>query len=326
MNILSTNRLVDTFLHSPDQELGLSTKKDNVLVVINPASKHSRLVNMVTSVIDILTKEGRDIKLVKSATDGRLPVDPRNYILVIIAGGDGTVSCYLNRYHGGSYPPIGIIPAGTTNELASSLGITKKNYSEIIRKGSVLRHDLGIINDRKRFCYVAACGAFTDATYNTAQWRKRWLGASAYFFTALRSKPKFKTMELQIEIDDTLRYSGKFIFFAIANSRSFGATIKVQHLPKGWTGDGKFEYFLVRRPRTRLEILRLCVSVLSGRVYDNKNVVSGSCREFSVKSNKDLTLTVDGERFSPSQEVHIAAEPECTIILTGAAVTAGIYR
>lgn len=291
-------------------------EKRKVLVILNPKSNRKKLITMTASVVEALVNKGYAITFVRSSMDGKLRVDSRFYGFALIAGGDGTISDYLNLHWGPGYPPFGIIPCGTSNELARALGITAKNYAKAILSRDLIQNDVGIINGNKRFCYVVAGGTFTDVTYSTPQDLKRSLGVVAYFFTAIANF-KVKTMSLQIDIDDgKFKHTGDCLFFAIANSKSFGTTVKVENLPKGWLNDGKLEYFIVKRPKNKLGIVGLCVSILLGRTYHNKHVTHGSGEKFRIKADEHLTLTVDGEAYPAGGEICIINGNRAYSVLT----------
>lgn len=293
----------------------VNPEKRKVLVILNPKSNRKKLINMTVSVVDALMDLGYGITFVMSSSDGRIIVDSRLYSFALIAGGDGTISDYLNTHWGPGYPPFGIIPCGTSNELGRALGITDKNYAKAILSRDLIQNDIGIINGNKRFCYVVAGGTFTDVTYNTPQDLKKSLGIVAYIFTAIANF-KVQTMSLQIDIDDgRFKHNGDCLFFAVANSKSFGTVVKIEDLPKGSLNDGKLEYFIVKRPKNKLGIVGLCVSILLGRTYKNRHVSHGSGEKFKIKADEHLTLTVDGEAYPVGGEICITNDNRAYSVL-----------
>jgi len=75
---------------------------------------------------------------------------PPSCPMVIVAGGDGTISEVENGLMAGAgrgraLPPIGIIPLGTANTLATELGIPKtvRGALDVIARGNLRRLDLG---------------------------------------------------------------------------------------------------------------------------------------------------------------------------------------
>ena len=104
------------------------------------------------------------------------------YDLVACSGGDGTldevVTGMMKRE---KKVPIGYIPAGTTNDFASSLHISKNmlEAADTVVNGVPFACDVGVFN-QDYFVYIAAFGLFTDVSYETKQSMKNVLGHLAY--------------------------------------------------------------------------------------------------------------------------------------------------
>ena len=48
-----------------------------------------------------------------------------NYDSIIVAGGDGTINTVVNNmFNAGIDVPLGLIPCGTSNDFAASIGLT----------------------------------------------------------------------------------------------------------------------------------------------------------------------------------------------------------
>ena len=97
--------------------------------------------------------------------------------LVVSIGGDGTLNEVIDGLlKSGAGCPIGYIPAGSTNDFASSLKISSNimQAARDIMEGRLRTIDLGSFNGRC-FSYVASFGAFTEAAYSTPQEVKNML-------------------------------------------------------------------------------------------------------------------------------------------------------
>ena len=73
--------------------------------------------------------------------------------------------------------PVGYIPAGTTNDFANSLHISKDmlEAADTAANGVPFPCDVGVFND-DIFVYIAAFGLFTDVSYETKQSMKKCWG------------------------------------------------------------------------------------------------------------------------------------------------------
>ena len=108
--------------------------------------------------------------------------------LLVCCGGDGTLSQAVNRLEEqGASLPLGYIPLGTTNDFASSLGLSRdpEQAAGQVLRGKVHPLDLGRLQGR-RFLFVASFGAFTQSSYKTGQGWKSALGHLAYVLESLR--------------------------------------------------------------------------------------------------------------------------------------------
>ncbi len=123
-----------------------------------------------------------------------------SYDAVIFSGGDGTFNNILQGI-GDADVQLGYIPGGTVNDVARSLGIPRsvKGALKVILKGYSDRLDCMRINGERYAMYIAAAGAFTQATYRTPQKQKRALGALAYAFEGIRNNLKFDVFPLRVE-------------------------------------------------------------------------------------------------------------------------------
>ena len=114
------------------------------------------------------------------------------YDHVVCCGGDGTLSetitgLYSHKQGGMS---LGYIPAGTTNDFSRSLELPADDpllAAEYSVAGYRQACDVGRVNGRRLFIYVAAFGAFTQTSYATPQPMKNVLGGTAYVLAGISS-------------------------------------------------------------------------------------------------------------------------------------------
>ena len=139
-----------------------------MLFVFNPKAGKGRIKMHLLDIVDIFNKGGYEVII--RATQG--PKDAYEQVkeyadqvdLIACSGGDGTLDEVVTGIvEVGSQTPIGYIPAGSTNDFASSLGLSvdiMKAAQDIV-KGEAISLDIGSFNGRK-FSYVASFGAFTQ--------------------------------------------------------------------------------------------------------------------------------------------------------------------
>ena len=95
--------------------------------------------------------------------------------LVIIGGGDGTLNAAIEGLINTDLP-LGILPLGTANDLARTLGIPTylPEACQVIAAGQIRRIDLGWVNG-KYFFNVASLGLSVQITQRlTKEVKRRW--------------------------------------------------------------------------------------------------------------------------------------------------------
>ncbi len=146
--------------------------------------------------------------------------------LVIIGGGDGTLNAAIDGLIETKLP-LGILPLGTANDLARTLGIPTSlpEACQVIAKGQVKQIDVGRVND-KYFFNVASLGLSVQITQNLTKEAKRRWGVLAYAATTLRVIWQSRPFRAEILLaGETLRV--RTIQIAIGNGRHYGGGMVV---------------------------------------------------------------------------------------------------
>jgi diacylglycerol kinase family enzyme len=171
-------------------EAPLRPRKKRMLIIVNPyaTTVSDRLKNLV-----VYALQGRyEVEAVSTeaqnhATEiGREAIDG-GYDLVVAFGGDGTLNEIANGL-AGTDVPVSILPGGSTNVVARTLGIPNdvvdatEHLLGLADNFKPRRIDLGIANGRR---FVFSCGSGLDATAAMRVDRNPKLKARAgpYFYT-----------------------------------------------------------------------------------------------------------------------------------------------
>ena len=272
-----------------------------VLFVFNPVSGKSQIRFDLIDILQILSNNACVVTCypTKCQGDARNVVRSRqgNYDYVFCAGGDGTldeVVTGMMESAGKKAVPIGYIPAGTTNDFASSLGIPSdmKEAARVAAKGRVFHCDLGRINNDTYFTYVAAFGVFTESSYETPQDLKNLLGHMAYVFQGVMDLGKLRTYHFSVEADK-LSISDEFVFGMITNSKSVGGIMDITG-GRVDMSDGLFEVTLIKMPANILELGEI-VQYLSGAIDTSDFVYQFKTSRIVMESPEPVKWTRDGE-------------------------------
>ncbi len=171
---------------------------------------------------------------------------------VACIGGDGTLSEVI----GGlmkipNPPPIGYIPMGTTNDVASTIGLPKNDTIGAARRiveGTPHPFDVGGFGKDRYFAYIAAFGAFTEVSYATPQDQKRALGHLAYVLQGAQQLGKIEKLPVRVEYDDGV-FEGELVYGSMSNSTSVAGIVRLRDEMVS-LGDGMSELVLVQDPGT----------------------------------------------------------------------------
>ena len=227
------------------------------------------------------------------------------YDRVVCMGGDGTLGETVNglmRLLPDERPELGYITMGTTNDSATTLGLSRDPVQAAYTAacGRPLPVDIGSFNGN-HFTYVAAFGAFTEVSYETPQDQKNTFGRMAYFLDALTRLPNLTHRWTSIEYDGGV-LEGDYIFCAVTNARSVAGLIRLKDSLGISLSDGLFEIILIKTPETIMEVGPIITDVLANNF--NREYVS-LLRSKTVKFSfqEPVAWTLDGEDGGKHTEV-----------------------
>ncbi len=269
-----------------------------MIFVYNPNAGRGLLKPKLADVLDIFVKAGYELTVypTQSYRDAynKIADMEDGYDLVVCSGGDGTldevVTGMMKRKN---KIPIGYIPAGTTNDFANSLHISRDVLSaaNTAVHGKEFACDIGTFNDDV-FVYVAAFGLFTDVAYQTNQTLKNMLGHAAYVLEGAKRLSNIPAYKIKITCDDRV-IEDEFMIGMVTNSKSVAGF-------KGITGkkvtfdDGEFEVTLIKRPKNPVELQAIITAFLMGN-FDTEYMYTFKTKEIVFESTEEIPWTLDGE-------------------------------
>lgn len=218
----------------------------------------------------------------------------RGFDIVIAAGGDGTIHEVVNGIASHPIrPQLGIIPCGTSNDLARALHLPRDMVAacDIIGAGHSRHMDVGVVQGHY-FINVAAAGFLTEVTHQTPSRLKTVLGHFAYYAKGLE---KLGTLlrPFRVRLESPQKTVEEEIFLIIvANSPSIGG---FDHLAtRAEIGDGLLDVLVVRKANLP-ELVHLVGSVLKGEHLDDERVLYFQTDRLQVISSQPMKLNLDGE-------------------------------
>ena len=280
-----------------------------MLLIVNPMAGQKKAIRYLWQIVDVFNRAGCTVITHITEKGGTATAPVLRYAeeidLVVCCGGDGTLNETISGVlKSGKQLPIGYIPCGSTNDLASNLGLSSdivKAARDIV-EGNAQLLDIGSFNGRY-FSYVASFGLFTKASYATPQGLKNIFGHAAYLLSGMTEISQIKSYHLAFELTDGTKIEGDYIFGAVSNSTRFGGVLS---LSKEYVDlrDGKLELLLIRAPKDILELAD-CVRAMQHQTYDNDMITFLSGEHFTVTAPENLPWTLDGEKQTGTGTIEI---------------------
>ena len=271
------------------------------LLIINPCSGVDRKRVGALEIINKLSSANFDfeVETTKCQGDATTIVKEKgnDFDVILCCGGDGTLNETINGVLKlDKRVPVGYIPSGSTNDLASTLGIPVGvgPATNMILNGKTNGYDVGLFQDRY-FNYIASFGAATDLSYTTPQKWKNLFGHNAYVYygVGVRMIPMlagFKPTYMKIEYDGGV-IEDKFYFGAISNTTSVAGVFKYDNVK---LNDGYFELLLVRGLKTNLDAFGILGKVIR-KDYSGDNIIFTKTRKVKITCDQKVPWTLDGE-------------------------------
>ncbi|MCL1828395.1 MAG: YegS/Rv2252/BmrU family lipid kinase [Oscillospiraceae bacterium] len=229
-----------------------------------------------------------------------------DYDALTCIGGDGTLSDVISGLMRiKNPPPLGYMPAGTANDVASTLKLSRNLAvaAERIVSGKETAFDVGAFGPKEYFAYIAAFGAFTDVSYETPQQQKRSLGQLAYIFEAMSRLTKLESRFVRVEHDGGVT-EGDFIFGGVTNSRSLAGVVRIKDSVVDLS-DGLFELILIRNPKNLANLNHILSAILSQNYDDYEEVVMIKSRFARFVFDLPAAWTRDGENGGAHTDLEI---------------------
>ncbi|WP_082574226.1 MULTISPECIES: diacylglycerol kinase [unclassified Nocardioides] len=214
--------------------------------------------------------------------------------VLVVCGGDGMVNLGLQAVAGTSVP-IGILPAGTGNDIARSLDIPLRDgaaAAATIIHGGPRSIDLARVGDRW-FGGVLAAGF--DSVANERANRMRWpKGQMRYNLATMAELRVFEPLHYVLDLDGEERQVDAMLV-AVGNGPSYGGGLRITH--GAVLDDGLLDVVLIK-PMGRIELARTFPKLFNGTHVTHPQYERHRVRRVTVAST-GIVGYADGERFGP---------------------------
>jgi diacylglycerol kinase (ATP) len=275
---------------------------------VNPAAGKGRGARDVAEVVATLRTAGLAVTEIAAPGPGEALVAAEAAVAggldaLVAVGGDGTVHLAVQAV-AGTATALGIIPAGTGNDLAAALGVPP----EPVRAAAQLARRL-VAGDSVRIDAVRTTGpdgtsygwwacvlaAGFDSAVNERANRMRWpRGPRRYDVAILAELARLRPIDFRVSLDGvTLNLRGALV--AVGNTDSYGGALRM--CPAADPTDGVLDVTVVG-PVSRTELVRVKPRLYSGTHVDHPLVSTYRASEVRIDA-PGVTAYADGERLGP---------------------------
>ena len=270
----------------------------NTLFIVNPVAGKNKTKKLIPLIKEKMDKTNIKYNITLTtrpmeATTIAINALDEGYDVIVAVGGDGTVNEVARGIVEKKRGILGVIPAGTGNDLARSLDLPMdpETVLDLIIKGNHKKIDIGIIGD-KSFINVAGIG-FDTEVLNSARSIKKYLrGKFAYTFGVVKTLFTYKSKAVKITLDDK-EIDREILLVAIGNGKYYGGGMKI--CPNASIEDGYFDICIVKK-LPKLMLLFIFPSVFLGKhIKIKKYVDMYRAKNVNITTQDKIYLNIDGE-------------------------------
>ena len=280
----------------------------SVALVVNPTAGRGRARAVLPQVVGRLRHAGHQVETLLSRTPGEASrlVDGAvrsGADVVAVMGGDGMLHLGVNavaehrhRNPTGSGPALGLLPAGTGNDLARGIGLDPHDTvaaADVIASGRTRPLDLLRVSGRYVGTVVASgFDSLVNRRANAMTWPR---GSGRYTLATLAELRTFTPLSYRLTVDGETREL-EAMLVAVGNTISYGGGMRI--CPSADATDGWLDVTIIH-PVSRLKLLQLLPQMRSGRFARDACVEQLRARVVRVDGDGLLGYG-DGEELGPA--------------------------
>jgi diacylglycerol kinase (ATP) len=226
--------------------------------------------------------------------------------LIIAAGGDGTLHQVVNGVLGGrenetKLPPIGLIPIGSGNDFARTVGI-KPNMNQLetllknfrpgkINLGHVVFRDEANGTATRYFINEADIGMGPYVVQKVVSGGRPFGASVSYYQSILSTFLTYKPITVQVKADDW-SWEGKIRTLAVANGKYYGHGICIA--PDAKVDDDVFSVFICANVSV-FTFIRYSSTLKKGKHVRIPKIQYKEATEIRLTSPEHCLIEADGE-------------------------------
>ena len=293
-----------------------------ILFIVNPNSgkrNSGKIIDIIKNKLDQSVVEGPiDIKfevgLWKNISEFNLLAEKlkkENFTDAVAVGGDGSVNLVASTILNSNIV-LGIVPTGSGNGLARSLGYKMKTTEALkqIVKNKTTVIDSGTINNIPFFC---TSGLGFDAHIANLFANLKTRGLKTYIRLIAKEFFLYEEKDYQLSIDGKI-YNRKAFLIGITNAGQYGNDFYLA--PQAKLNDGLF-HVVIFKSFNFFQIPAIVLKVMRGKADKSRFIETFVCKELSIIGENSNIIHHDGEPQTLGAEINYKLFPKSLKVIVG---------
>lgn len=273
------------------------------LFIANPIAGKGKTKKIVRYIKKFLIERKVDHLLIETTRSGEIPEIFQKYKdefdRVIVVGGDGTCHELINSDMF-NQKIIGVLPTGSGNDFAFTLGLTKNLYRDLqtLLNQKTLDLDVGYAEltefsgKKISFLFANSIGIGFDAEVaNTVKKIKYIRGIFLYLLGVFKTLTNYRFRKLNINSRE-VNLTEPLFMISIGNGKTAGGGFKLTPLANPI--DGLIDVCIVKKI-SKLKVLQILPFAIFGKHLTNKAVLYFQTKELYITSEDPIYVHADGE-------------------------------
>lgn len=283
----------------------METLLNSVLIIVNPTAQNGR-AKSASVLAERLIRErlGKSSVEVCETEATRHAVDiareAQGFDLVVALGGDGLIHEVVNglmQRDASDRPVLGIIPVGSGNDYAASLGVSTKVEKAVMQlfESRVCTVDLGCCNG-EYYTETVSFGLDAAIAIDTMERRKKTgrTGTMLYFAAGVEQMTRHLNLHpYRMTFDSGRQVNGGSYILAVQNGQTYGGGFKV--CPQARIDDGMLDICVAHPPLNPASALALFVLAKEGKHKNSKQIEFFKTKSVRVELDESVPAQIDGE-------------------------------
>jgi diacylglycerol kinase (ATP) len=279
-----------------------------VLLIANPGSRRGE--RSLPKAVRAFAEAGVHCDAMKTESPGhgaRLALDLANgYDAVFTLGGDGTAIEVMGALaHAG--PPLGVLPGGTANVVARTLGVPR-NVGRAVHRlldADEARIDLGRLSTGQRFAVGLGVGLDASMLALATTQQKKHFGFLAYLINAARAVARLPRFNLRLVVDGEVIEKQAALLLIV----NIGAVLNdLITFGDGIRRDDGYLDACIYSPNTHRDTIRIVWKMIRKNFAPDPCITYRKGTDFRVSTTPATAGQADGELLGTGP-FHIVVEP-----------------